>query len=540
MAEIEPRLKSLRRQAKRLEQREDLEKELREFQSQYYGYLLQGLNAQLSEVNQKVGIFEKQISELHNEIADLSRGADQQEKQTRQKTETFKKLRADLDALQKDRLKLLEELATVRGKIKAEQGSGKKNVSIDIEKLKTKFQAAYARLINLFNNFDKSEAERVKALFDEVAEAFGDAEQVKDAENALAILKQEEGRLNRELETLFAKIQTLENDFVAYTKEEEEIKQQLFVKERLLRNKQEAVVKTSEAKNQLAVEQAKLATRQEGILEEARSALGREFQPPAEKINISLSETQDKIAKLKKQLDMIGGVDELLLQEYQETEARYTHLSTQSADLEKGVADLKTVIGELDEVIKKEFQEAFTKVSEKFAEYFRLLFSGGKATMTLLREQPLKQPEVTGDEELDEQAIEEENDKPASSAGKLEIVGVDIRATPPGKKLAGISALSGGERALTSIALLSAMLHINPAPFVVLDEVDAALDEANSIRFGKIIGTLAHKTQFITITHNRETMRQSHTLYGVTMGDDSVSKIISLKLEQAAVYSTKN
>jgi len=115
-----------------------------------------------------------------------------------------------------------------------------------------------------------------------------------------------------------------------------------------------------------------------------------------------------------------------------------------------------------------------------------------------------------------------------------------LRATPPGKKLAGIAALSGGERALTSIALLSALLATFPSPFVVLDEVDAALDEANSIRFGKILGTLSHKTQFITITHNRETMRQSHTLYGVTMGDDGVSKVLSLKLEQAAVYSIKN
>ncbi len=112
-------------------------------------------------------------------------------------------------------------------------------------------------------------------------------------------------------------------------------------------------------------------------------------------------------------------------------------------------------------------------------------------------------------------------------------MGIEIKATPPGKKLATIAALSGGERALTAIALLCAMLASYPSPFVVLDEVDAALDEANSIRFAKILGTLAHQTQFITITHNRETMRQGHTLYGVTMGDDSISKILSLKLEQA-------
>ncbi|MEK7075216.1 MAG: hypothetical protein AAB948_00245, partial [Patescibacteria group bacterium] len=100
-----------------------------------------------------------------------------------------------------------------------------------------------------------------------------------------------------------------------------------------------------------------------------------------------------------------------------------------------------------------------------------------------------------------------------------------------------ISALSGGERSLTSIALLCALLSCFPSPFVMLDEVDAALDEANTIRFAQILGTLAHSTQFVTVTHNRETMKQGHTLYGVTMGDDGVSKILSIKIEQATVFA---
>jgi chromosome segregation protein len=117
------------------------------------------------------------------------------------------------------------------------------------------------------------------------------------------------------------------------------------------------------------------------------------------------------------------------------------------------------------------------------------------------------------------------------------VTGIDIKATPPGKKLASIQALSGGERALTSIALLCSLLACFPSPFVVLDEVDAALDDANTIRFGQILGTLSHQTQFITITHNRETMAQANTLYGVTMGDDGISKILSVKLEQAKSFA---
>jgi len=558
ISEIEPRLRSLRRQAKRLEAREDLEKEMGDLQISYYGQIFQGLDHQLKEVEQKLEIFDKQIAATGQDIADLSQSADQQEKHSKDRSESYKKVKAELDILQKARLKLLEELAMIRGKLKAEQDQAKKNVSIDIEQLKFKFKTAYQRLLNLFADFDLEEAGRVRALFEEVSRVFDGAESAKNIETVLADLQKDEDRLNKEIENLFAKISKLEEDFTAYNKEEEEVKAQLFVKERLLRNKQEQVVKISEAKNQLAVEQAKLATRRDSYEQEAAAALGSEFRKlfAEHKLNHSLSDLQERIGKLKKQLEMIGGVDELLVQEYKETEERYTHLTEQSDDLEKGVKDLRTVIAELDEVIKKEFHEAFVKISDKFAEYFRLLFSGGKATMTLLRERPVI---VEAGEETSEEDITSPNPgvpqnrtrfwggSPSSRggetgevAGKLEIVGIEIRATPPGKKLGGISALSGGERALTSIALLSAILSMNPSPFVVLDEVDAALDEANSIRFGKILGTLAHKTQFITITHNRETMRQSHTLYGVTMGNDSVSKIISLKLEQAAVYSTKN
>jgi chromosome segregation protein len=117
--------------------------------------------------------------------------------------------------------------------------------------------------------------------------------------------------------------------------------------------------------------------------------------------------------------------------------------------------------------------------------------------------------------------------------------GVEIQAQPPGKKVKSINVLSGGERALTAIALISAIIAVNPSPFVVLDEVDAALDESNSIRFADIVFELTNKTQFIVVTHNRYTMERAGLIYGVTMGDDAVSKILSIKLEEAVVGSTK-
>ena len=219
------------------------------------------------------------------------------------------------------------------------------------------------------------------------------------------------------------------------------------------------------------------------------------------------------------------------MREYQETEERFSYLSTQSQDLNQAMVDLKSVAEELDQIIKKQFDEAFQRISGKFEEYFRILFNGGRAQMTLL-----KASVESGDgmQELDaEEALAIHVDGVKHKKPQQEIVGIEIKATPPGKKLATIAVLSGGERALTAIALLCSILATYPSPFVVLDEVDAALDEANSIRFAKILGTLSHQTQFITITHNRETMRQAHTLYGVTMTEAGISKILSLKLEQA-------
>lgn len=538
ISEIEPRLRSLRRQTKKLEQRASLEQELRDAQILHYGQILRRLERELQEVNGKSEIFDKQIQALNHESKALSAEIEVQERQIEEGGSDYKKLKADLEKLHAQKLEWQEELARIRGQLKV-QGlpANPHEAPFGWQKIKAKFQAAYQRLLGLFRNFSEAEARQVQALFSEVAQMFAELNPESKEKSVLAELAAEEERLNQSLEKLLSEIKTLEADLENYAKAEEETKQQLFVKERLLRNKQETLVRTSEQKNFLSVESAKLMTRKEAYEQEAAVELDVGFREKIERSNGTAvpAGLPEKITKLKGQLAMVGGVDELVQQEYKETEERYQYLTSQCHDLEKGMADLKTVIKELDEVIKKEFHGAFTRISEKFAEYFRILFNGGRANMTIMRE--AIQQEVQGEKS--------EEEEPASSqdlrhSGRTEIVGIEIKATPPGKKLAGISALSGGERALTSIALLSAILATYPSPFVVLDEVDAALDEANSIRFGKILGTLAHKTQFITITHNRETMRQSHTLYGVTMGDDGVSKILSLKLEQATVYSSKN
>lgn len=204
---------------------------------------------------------------------------------------------------------------------------------------------------------------------------------------------------------------------------------------------------------------------------------------------------------LKARMRRLGAVNPNAPADYAEVQERHRFLTEQSADLEKASAQLRQVVAELDELMKTAFRETFDAVAVKFSETFTALFNGGTARL-----------ELTG-------------------PGDLLNTGVDIIARPPGKRAQRLALLSGGERALTATALLFALLHVSPTPFCVLDEVDAMLDEANVGRFRAHLEKLAQKTQFIVITHNRVTIEAADTIYGVSMGADAVSQVVSLKLE---------
>ncbi len=346
-----------------------------------------------------------------------------------------------------------------------------------------------------------------------------------------------------DIQKITEKISSLEADVQSRLSAERDEKQRVNEAEKQGRSLMDELSQLRDAETKVEVEKAKIDTQLEALLSEIVQAIGQEglHQIKQEQRTIVDPELFEKITKLKHQLELIGGVDELTIKEYEETETRYTGLSAQVADLKKGMDDLRQIIEELDEHIKTTFNESFHKVNEKFEQYFRTLFNGGIAHLSIVRGQDKPEEEELAEGEADvepeTQLRPEEKIVQKYEKGSTNIVGVDIKATPPGKKLSTIQALSGGERSLTSIALLCSLLSCFPSPFVVLDEVDAALDEANTIRFGQILGTLSHQTQFITITHNRETMSQSNAIYGVTMGDDGISKLLSIKFDQATIFA---
>jgi chromosome segregation ATPase len=231
---------------------------------------------------------------------------------------------------------------------------------------------------------------------------------------------------------------------------------------------------------------------------------------------------QHELEKLKIRLEELGvGATEDLLKEYNDAKERDEFLARELADLEASVENLKTLIIDMEGKLHEQFTVGLEKITKEFNTFFTLMFGGGAAALERVK---LK---TRGADDSEGAAVE----------GGVVQEGVELQVSLPNKRVKGLEMLSGGERALTSIALIFAMSQVNPPPFIILDETDAALDEANSRRYGDMIEALARKSQLVLITHNRETMSRAGILYGITMGVDGASKVLSVKFDEAAAVA---
>ncbi len=284
---------------------------------------------------------------------------------------------------------------------------------------------------------------------------------------------------------------------------------------------------------------AREARRLEEELNEAGVLLGRavlDYSNVAlniEEVKNEPRESQESrrrdIERGKIRLEDIGAAGgEEVEKEYNETIERDEYLEREIADLVQTQASLHTLIDELNEKLNTEFRDGVKKINKQFSEFFHLMFGGGVAQLLVVKIERRKRKDTDIDlSDVPGEAVSDED-------GEEDEEGVDVSVSLPHKKIRGLQMLSGGERALTSIALLFAISQVNPPPFMVLDETDAALDEANSRKYGDMVENLARYSQLIVITHNRETMSRAGTLYGVTMGNDAVSKVLSISFETAA------
>jgi chromosome segregation protein len=222
---------------------------------------------------------------------------------------------------------------------------------------------------------------------------------------------------------------------------------------------------------------------------------------------LAIAETNYR--EMKQRIDSMGPVNMMALEEFNECEQRFTFLTRERDDLLQSIADTQQAIAELDLATKEKFEHAFHAINKSFSEAFHTIFGGGMAEMRLT------EPDSSGD------------------------AGIDIVASPPGKRLQNVLLLSGGEKAMTALALLIAIFRYQPSPFCILDEVDAPLDEANVGRFTRLIGEMSGQTQFIIVTHNRKTMEMGSVLYGVTMQEPGVSKLVSVRWEESESLTPK-
>ncbi len=492
------------------------------------------------------------IAELNGKFVEVSAGKkkdDSREKEVNGKLSQIKSLLEDLerqndieaikDLLIKVRT-LLQEIMEIRGmdeestetlvaeqKKLQEELMGLSNKKEDLLNRESEFRIS---LSSLEQGLAMSKAELAKKNneLDRTKEKLLSIQKPKESLD----LSDRKGKLEIELKEIDAKIGETRDRLASLSREEEEKKSRLFRIQRESQSLQNEINRLSNELGSLKIDSAKYETRLEDLESEIRKIADnlkeiREVRPTQE-INEEVVERE--IKQLENQFNLIGGIDPEIEKEDEEIKQKYDFLHGQISDLEEAIGSLENIIKQLDGEIKGRFEKEFKEICSKFEEYFKILFGGGTAKIIALKNDELDEEE-RGDQNGELKDELKEKIKKLSKYNATGLAGIEIQACPPGKAIKSIAILSGGEKALTAIALICAIISANPSPFVVLDEVDAALDEANSERLARILEDLSHKAQFIVITHNRAPMNRASFLYGVTMQENGVSKLLSIKLE---------
>ncbi len=537
LREIEPRLRSLKRQASRLEQRGEIESELHTLEVNYYGAQWWEL---VDQIKHSKDAFEKANQEIKHERAELTR--------LEKETERVEKAESGEDTELVNMQETYRASQKKRDALRSQEFETEK--AIEMARVKAQSNWAPLPLMKIIQEVDEviKVVKVVKGLktIEEVHKLVNDLlsrseklsknlqrpnpEDIKPDPVLVAKLKE----LRAQEEHLKKELIKMESAIDAHMGKEKTARTELIETQKTLREKQTQIHLLENQRNTLQIDLARFEEREHALIREMDEFMKeRAVAVRSQRSNApTLQSTPDHYSEIQRsryKLELIGGIDPEIMKEYGETKERHEFLDAQFQDLTKALSSTEKIIEELDEQIEKQSKTVFTKINKEFDRYFKILFGGGSCQLMKLTRTEVEE----GEEAQEGEGIETKLDK-----HKDPIIGVDIQATPPGKKLKALNLLSGGERALTSIALISAIMSVNPAPFVVLDEVDAALDEANTIRFAAILDELSRASQFIIITHNRATMEKADVLYGVTMGTEGVSNLLSVHLEELTQNGT--
>jgi chromosome segregation protein len=524
LEELLPHLRLLRRQKHRWDRRSEIETELRDSENKFFSYRYHELQKEFSLLQNpseslvtKKGRVEKDIAALEEKIKETGAVAE--------RADRSREVRDRITELFRKKTLLGAEIAKLEVKIEFEgKSAAQSNIDMtalyevagalkdefdhalswsDIEKIKGAIRAWSEKLSKFFakkTNTEPIAFENEKKRKDAEAAAIDiEIKNLRDEEENIARTQDE---ANKEFRKLIEELEEKKNEI---RKIDREVQEHSFARERIAIRKEEL------EKDWIGAGR---------IIDELR------VLPRVEDGEVDMQGIERRIFRLRGELAAIGEIDENLVREANESEIRYEFLSKELADLEMAIADLRKLITDLEVRIGNDFKDAFRLINDEFNKYFRLMFGGGKARMKIERKKKIiKEGEDIPSEEsaVAHDVTEEEDDT---------VGGVEIELSLPKKRITNLDMLSGGEKSLVSIAALFALIAVSPPPFLVLDEVDAPLDESNARRFADLVKEFSTKTQFIIVTHNRATMEAADALYGVTMADDGVSKILSLKFEE--------
>ncbi len=476
-------------------ERKEAEEEVEKLREKYQGAtseiagLVQretALSQQLAEADVDIetyaaalGEFKRKLQELEEEEANSSlseeeiearrKNAEAEMEKQRSQSEVFKEERAQKSAT----LQALEvEYATLTSQIEKHKET--------VERLSMEKEDLVKKILDM--EYEKTDAEtKLKGLQAEAAAK----ELTEEEKAAVQAIMDEISEITREKETVNAEQISLEEEKTGL---------------------QETLSKSSDKRYKCEIEISKIDTNLENTRQRMDEAYGLDYEGCLQyrKDDFNVEEAASLISALKRKITILGAVNPHAVEEYEEESARCEEMLSQKEDLEKALGDLQSALDEIRGEMLRIFNEGFNDFNENFKVTFKELFGGGRAEL-----------------QIDYEGVED----PLAA-------GVEIVACPPGKKLTKISLLSGGERALTAIAILFAILKSKPMPFCILDEIEAALDDANVDRFASYLKRFAEETQFIVITHRKPTMNQADVLFGVTMQEKGVSKIVSVKLSE--------
>lgn len=558
--EIAPHIKFLKKQVEKVEKAVELKGQLTQLYKEYFKREEMYLAYNKGKIEEERRVPAVELAKLEKELQQAKKVLEDSDGENKKQYEIvdlegkLKGARAQYESLSRDSGRVEGEIASLERMIarKEELAKADEHKTVLLREVEDVVKEATAEVVDVDQISDISKLREIIRKVTSVFSAFI-SKQRGETQVATTDEKQEIEKLQKEKKALEKQIAEVRATEQTFNERYLVLKQDIEKAKDSGRDAERAVFTIMTRQNELrstlgtiAVQAEKIEMEEQNFkreLGEGSAIVGRDI---LEYKNFAVADSvvseprneQDErrrtISRLQIRLEEAGaGNSEEVLKEYNETNERDVFLIREIEDLQKSAGDLKNLIKELTERLNVEFKTGVAKINTQFSEFFKLMFGGGIASLEIVKEEKKKAKDIDED-------YNTSNLSSMIEAGQENVVdekepqeGIDVHVALPNKKTKGLMMLSGGERALTSIALLFAISQVNPPPFIILDETDAALDEANSRKYGDMIANLARCSQLILITHNRETMSRAGVLYGVTMGSGGASKLLSIQFEEA-------